>query len=186
MKKIVFILTVIVLFFVSGLGLEAQCPKDNQITKLTSNMEAFKAVQPLVFSKVVSAGAYAKKDGTKLQVCMSNADFPIDKMANDFVVPITEKSQWIAVLNFSNARNPIVAGKYTAAAGYGKPFWVYAEVKVNYGEKNTIVSLGVVEGTAEIVEITDTHVCGTFNLKNAKGDSSISGHFNMKLEKSRW
>ncbi len=186
MKKTILIVTLTVAFFFSSIGLEAGCLKDNKITKLTSTMASFKAVQPLDFSKIVSAGAYSNKAGTKLQVCMSNADFPVDKMANSFVVPIKEKSQWIAVLNFSNARKPIVAGKYSASAGYGKPFWVTAEVKVHKGEKNTIVSLGVVEGIAEIIEITDSKICGTFNLKNKKGDSGIVGEFNMKIEKSRW
>ncbi|MCP5107609.1 MAG: hypothetical protein GY950_29750, partial [bacterium] len=72
------------------------------------------------------------------------------------------------------------------AAGYGKPFWVTAEVKVHKGEKNVIVSLGVLQGSAEIVEMKGDTMCGSFSLKNKKGDSAVSGEFNVKITKSRW
>lgn len=186
MKKTILLTALVLIFFLFGTGLDAGCPKANKITKMTSGMDSFKAVQPLDFSKVTSAGALSNKAGTKLQVCLSNGMFDTAKMANSFVVPIKKKSEFIAVLNFSNARKPITVGKYSPANGYGKPFWVTAEVKVHKGEKGVIVSLGVVEGTAEIVEITETSVCGTFNVKNKKGDAVFSGEFNTKLEKSRW
>ena len=186
MKKTFFLTTLTLLLLVLNIGLEGDCPKDNKITKMTSSMDSFKAVQPLDFSKIVSTGALSNKAGTKVQVCLSNSNFTIPQMASDFVVPIKEKKQFIAVINFSNGSKPVSAGKYSPAAGYRKPFWVTAEVKVHKGEKNTIVSLGVVEGTAQIDEITADRICGSFDLKNKKGDSGISGQFNVKLEKSRW
>ncbi len=186
MKRVFFVTVLLVIFVISSIAVQAECPKANKITKMTSGMASFKAVQPLDFSKIVSAGALINKAGTKLNVCLSNANFETAKMANSFVVPITKKSEFIAVINFSNARKPIVAGDYSPAAGYGKPFWVTAEVKVHKAPKNTIVSLGVVQGTAKIIKITETNVCGVFDLKNKKGDSAIAGEFNMKLEKSKW
>lgn len=186
MKKTILLTMLTLLLFVFNIGLEGDCPKANKITKMISGMDSFKAVQPLDFSKIVSAGALANKAGTKVQVCLSNSNFTIPQLASDFVVPIKEKNQFIAVINFSNGSKPLSAGKYSPAAGYGKPFWVTAEVKVHKGEKNVILSLGVVEGTAQIVEITGDRICGSFNLKNKKGDSGISGEFNMKLEKSSW
>jgi len=186
MKKTIMITVLTLAFFLFGTGLDAGCPKTNKITAMTSGMDSFKAVQPLDFSKIISAGALSDKAGTKLQVCLSNGNFTTEQMANSFVLPIKQKSEFIAVLNFSNARQPITAGKYSPAAGYGKPFRVTAEVKVHQGEKGVIVSLGVMEGTAEILEMTDTTVCGTFNVKNKKGDSTLTGEFNTKLEKSRW
>ena len=186
MKKIILLTTVILFFFFSVSKLDAVCPKANKIAKMTSAMASYKAVQPLDFSKITSAGALADKAGTKLKVCLSNGTFGTEQMANSFVVPIKKKSEFIAVLNFSNARQPITAGKYSPAAGYGKPFWVTAEVKVYNGDKGVIVSLGVVEGTAEILEMTETTICGTFNVKNKKGDAAMAGEFNVKLEKSRW
>ena len=186
MKKTSFLIVLMFLFFSCAIGLAGECPQANKITQMTSGMESFKAVQPLDFSKITSAGALSSKAGAMLQVCLSNGDFTTKQMSSDFVVPIKEKSQFIAVINFSNGSNPVAAGKYNPAAGFKKPFWVTAEVKVHKGEKGVIVSLGVREGTAEILEITDDKVCGTFALKNKKGDSVISGEFNVKLEKSRW
>ncbi|MBN2400184.1 MAG: hypothetical protein JXI33_07570 [Candidatus Aminicenantes bacterium] len=186
MKKVILLTTLVFIFFFSVSKLDALCPKANKITKMTSSIASFRAVQPLDFSKITSAGALADKAGTKLQVCLSNGIFGTEQMANSFVVPIKKKSEFIAVLNFSNARQPITVGKYSPAAGYGKPFWVTAEVKVYNGDKGVIVSLGVVEGTAEILEMNETTLCGTFNVKNKKGDSAIAGEFNVKLERSRW
>ncbi|MCP5108621.1 MAG: hypothetical protein GY950_34870, partial [bacterium] len=80
-------------------------------------------------------------------------------------------------------------GKYSPAAGYGKPFWVTAEVKLFKGEKGVIVSLGVREGTATIIKMTEDSICGTFDVKTKAGSSlkgTLSGKFNVKMEKSRW
>jgi hypothetical protein len=186
MKKTSLIIALIFLFFSCGIGFAGECPQGNKITQMTSNMESIQAVKPLDFSKITSAGALSSKNGVNLKVCLSNGNFTTQQMASDFVVPIKEKKHFIAVINFSNGSDPVTAGKYNPAAGYKKPFWVTAEVKVYKGEKNVIVSLGVVEGTAEILEITGDRVCGMFVLKNKKGDSAISGEFNVKLEKSRW
>ena len=186
MKKSVLFTCLAVLFFLSGLGMAEDCPKANKISKMISGSKSFKAVQPLDFSKIVSAGAYSNKKGTKLQVCLSNGNFKIADMANNFVLPIKKKNEFIAVINFTNASKPIVAGEYSAAAGYEKPFWASAAAKVHKGEKGVVVSLGVVEGTATIIKMTKDSVCGRFDLKNKKGDSAISGEFNVKIEKSRW
>jgi hypothetical protein len=186
MKKLILSALITSMLFLFNTGLEAGCPEGNKITKMTSGMASYKAVLPLDYSKIVSAAAYTNKAGTKLQVCLSNGDFTPQKMASSFVVPIKKKNEFIAVLNFSNGQKPIVAGKYSPTAGYGKPFRVTAEVKVQKGEKGTIVSLGVMEGTAEILEMKGDTMCGTFDLKNKKGDSHIAGHFNVKITKSRW
>jgi hypothetical protein len=174
------------LLFWSGLVMAGDCPEGNKITQLKSNSSSFKAVEPLDFSKINSAGAYLSKNGTKVKVCLSNGNFKIAQMANDFVLPIKKKNEFIAVINFTNANKPIVPGKYSGAAGYGKPFWAFAEVKLYKGEKGVVLSLGTVEGTATIVRMTEESMCGHFDLKNKKGDSAISGEFNLKIEKSRW
>jgi hypothetical protein len=65
---------------------------------------------------------------------------------------------------------------------------VFAEVKLYKPEKGVIVSFGVKEGTAKIIEISEDKICGNFNLssKSASGfRSKISGEFNVKLEHSK-
>lgn len=186
-KKSILVL-VFVLFFFLAAGSE-DCPKGNKITKMSSDMASFKAVGPLDFSKIAAAGAMKKKDGKKVQVVLSNTNFTIKQMTSDFVLPIKKKDQFIAVIRFVNGKDKIVPGTYSAASGYGKPFWAYAEVKLHKGEKGVIVSLSVREGTATITKMTEDSICGTFDLKTKTGSKmkgAISGTFNCKMETSRW
>lgn len=190
MKKLMpFLVVFFSLFlFINPAGAD-DCPKANVITKMTSGMDSFKAVAPLDFSKIISAGAMSSKEGKKVIVCLSNGNFTTQQMSSDFVVPIKKKDEFIAVIHFSNGTDKIIPGDYSAASGYRKPFWAYAEVKLHKGEKGVIVSLGVREGTARIIKIENGMICGEFNLKTKAGiptQGAISGRFNVKLEKSRW
>jgi len=169
-------------------GTAADCPKTNVIAKMSSAMQAFKDAQPLDRSALKACGAQLSKDGKELRVCLANGDFTVEDMANSFVLPLKQKGQFILQVNFSNGAG-IVPGKYDPAAGYGKPFWATAEVKVAVGEKGTIVMLGVTEGTAEIIAMSGSMVCGRFHLKTPSGQaqpSEVAGEFNVKVERSRW
>ncbi len=164
----------------------ADCPPGNVITIMTSSMPSFKAALPLDFSSLKASGALLSKNGKELRVCLSNDVFPIAAMANGFVVPLNKKGQFILQLNFSNGADAVKPGKYDPAAGYGKPLWVFAEVKVMVGEKGTIASLGARTGTAEIIKMTETMVCGKFHLQAKAGEivnSEVAGEFNVKLTK---
>jgi hypothetical protein len=172
----------------SLLVMAADCPKANVITKMDSAMQAFRDAQPLDRSSLKTGGALLSKDGKELRVCLANGDFAVADMANSFMLPLKQKGQFILQINFSNDGG-IVPGKYDPAAGYGKPFWVTAEVKVPVGEKGTIVMLGVGEGTAEIIAMSGSLVCGRFRLKTPAGHaqpSEVAGEFNVKVERSRW
>jgi len=168
---------------------EESCPENSAITEMISSSSTVKAMEPFDFAMIKSGGALLKENGTKLGVYLSNGDFTIKQMSSSFLVPVKEKGIFITAINFTNARKAIETGTYSAAAGYGKPFWVTAEIKVAREEKGAIVSLGVREGTATIIKITETSICGTFDLKLKKKDAitnAISGQFNVPLEKSRW
>ena len=170
--------------------LASDCPSGNKIDKMDSEMPSFKDVSPLDFSKINSAGALINKSGTKLTVSLSNGkNFSNSQLTSDYVLPIKSKSVFIADIEFRNGKDKITEGTYSGSSTYGKPFWVFAEVKVLKGEKGTVVSLGIREGRAVIGKLTGDRVCGTFNLRTMKGSrikSAITGEFNVKLEKSRW
>jgi len=190
MKKTVMATAMVVLLF--GVSLDGgDCPAENKIEKMSTTMASFVAVSPLDFSQINSAGASMKKDGTKLYVCLSNMPgLTIGQLANDFVLPIKKKDEFIAQIVFSMDKlNKIKEGDYSPTAGYGKPFWVFAEVKVHKGEKGAVVSLGIREGSARIIKITEDRVCGTFDLRSKTGSnlkSEIKGTFNLKYEIARW
>jgi hypothetical protein len=187
MKKI----TLSVLFFyILILNIPGEdCPQKNVIFKLSSDMESLKKVPALDYSNIVSAGALMKKDGTDLTVCFSNGDFTIKQLANDFVLPIKKENEFIVDIEFRNGKDKVIPGIYNGSSTFGKPFWVYAEVKVPVGEAGTMVSLGIREGTATIINLTKDSVCGTFDLRtkaDSQMQSHLSGEFNVKLEHSRW
>ncbi|MCX6559507.1 MAG: hypothetical protein NTZ26_03235 [Candidatus Aminicenantes bacterium] len=167
----------------------ADCPPGNVITKMTSSMQAFKDALPLDYASLKTGGAQLSKNGKELHVCLANEVFPIAAMANSFVLPLTQKGQFILQLNFSNGADAVKPGPYNPDAGYGKPFWVSAEVKVMVGTKGTIAMLGARTGTAEIIKMSETMVCGRFHLQAKAGEivnSEVAGEFNVKLEKARY
>jgi len=178
---------------IAGMGISlsaaaVDCPKANVITKMVSAMQAFRDAQPLDRTRLKACGAQLSKDGKELRVCLANGDFAVADMANSFVLPLEQKGQFILQVNFSNGAG-IVPGKYDPAAGYGKPFWASAEIKVPLGKQGTIVMLGVGEGTAEIVAMSGSMVCGRFRLKTPAGHpqpSEVAGEFNVPMERSRW
>lgn len=172
--------------FAPGARPEGDCPGSSALAEMTSDNATFMAAQPFDLSRIKSAGALLKKNGTQLGVYLSNGEFSVEQMASSFVVPIKENGVFIVAINFSNGPDPIAPGVYSPTAGFGKPFWATAEVKVAREEKGAIVSLGVREGTAEIVRITENSVCGRFALRLLKKDGqvsgAISGEFNVPLE----
>ncbi len=177
-----FFMSLGLLCFCFSITAAADCPEKSVIKNLSSDMDSFKAVAPLDFSRLKSTGAQLRSQGKRLLVLLSNGSFSTAQMADSFVLPIRNKSEFILALNFSNGPDPISPGTYTPAAGYGKPFWVTAEVKLYKPEKGVIVSLGVVEGSAVITRLDKNRVCGSFDLKNRQGTSFASGEFNLPLE----
>jgi hypothetical protein len=166
------------------------CPGKNTITVMRTDMSSFMDVSPLDFSQIFSGGAQLSRDGTKLTVSLSNmGGLTISQLVNDFVLPIKNKHEFIADIEFRNGKDSIKPGLYKGASGYGKPFWAFAEVKLHKGEKGVVVSLGIMEGEAEIINLSGDSVCGRFNLRSRKGSnphSAFSGEFNVKLERSKW
>ena len=188
-RIIILFTTVLVVSFVAlemDIIEATSCPAGSSLTTLQSDMSSVKAVWPLNFRTLKSTGAWATRKGSRLAVCLSNGEYPISKMGSSFVSPIKNKAKFIAVIQFSNGKNPVKAGTYSPTAGYNQPFWVFAEVRVWDGKRGVTASLGIRKGTATITKITDTNVCGTFNLSNKSGSNKIAGRFNVPLEKSRW
>lgn len=189
MRRILFLISIILFLFVYSIA-NGDCPEKNIVEKMTTTMTSFKAVSPLDHNIIRSGGAQLNKAGTKLTVSLSNMEgVSISKLANDFVLPITKKDQFIVDIEFRNAKKEIISGTYKGSSGYGKSFWAFAEVKLHKGVKGVVVSLGIREGEAVITKMDNNMICGKFNLMSKKGstqNSYLSGEFNVKLERSRW
>ncbi|MBU1568166.1 MAG: hypothetical protein KJ630_21400 [Proteobacteria bacterium] len=163
----------------------AAIPEGNSIKTLScTDMKPFQDVSPLNFGTIRSAGAQRSKDGKKIEVFLSNGDFTVAQMANDMVLPLKNKEDFILVLTFLNGPNPVIDGAYSPKAGYGKPFWSYVAVRVLSSPKGNTVSFGVNDGESTITGVSADKISGTFKVlrKNgAKVMAEASGAFNVPL-----
>lgn len=163
----------------------AAAPADNAVTAMTClDNPAFQEVQPLDFSKIVSAGALSSRGGQKIEVFLSNGSFTVDQMANEYVLPLKNKKEFILVVTFLNANQPVVDGTYSPKAGYGKPFWCYAGVRVLSGPNGTNASFSVNEGQAVLAGVKTGKISGTFDLIRKNGAAvaaRAAGKFNVPL-----
>jgi hypothetical protein len=177
--------------FVSSIPVAAEnCPQTNLIqSMICTDMPAYKEVSPLVYTQIRSAGAMRSKDGKKIEVFLSNGNFSVEQMANGYVLPLKNKKEFILVIAFLNGNNPVAAGTYSPAAGYGKPFWSFAEVRVLSGPQGTNVSFGVREGSARIIEMKPDRICGTFQMQRkhlGQVAAAVSGQFATQLQESKY
>ncbi len=168
----------------------AEAPAGNSIKMLSNSFgPGFKDVEPLDFKSIRSAAALRSKDGKQVAVFLSNGNFTVDQMANEYVLPLKSKKEFILVLTFHNGTNPAVDGTYSPKAGYGKPFWSSVVVRILSGPKGTNASLGANEGTCTIKGISGGRVTGSFQVKTRNGDkvmAEATGTFDAPLTTSKY
>ncbi|MBK8598960.1 MAG: hypothetical protein IPN83_26025 [Holophagales bacterium] len=168
----------------------AEAPAGSSIKVLSNGFDpGFKEVSPLDLRSIRSAAALRSKDGKQVQVFLSNGDFTADQMANEYVLPLKSKKEFILVLTFHNGTNPAVDGTYSPKAGYGKPFWSSVVVRILSGPKGTNASLGANEGTCTIKGISGGRVTGSFQVKTRNGDkvmAEAAGTFDAPLTTSKY
>jgi len=166
--------------FMSDAFATGKCPAQSTVSAITSTDPEFKAAGPLALATIRSAKALAKEGGNRLTVFLSNGVFTAAQMDNDMVLPIKKRGEAVVVLKFMNGSNKIAVGDYKPTAGWGKPFFVWADVMVlgskPAGAVITFVAGGSGDkGTATIVEMTDKQVCGTFDITGGLG--RVAGSF---------
>jgi hypothetical protein len=168
----------------------AEAPAGNSIKVLSNSYDpGFKDVSPLDLKSIRSAAALRSKDGKQIQVFLSNGDFTADQMANEYVLPLKNKKEFILVLTFHNGPNPAVNGTYSPKAGYGKPFWSSVVVRILSGPKGTNASLGANEGTCTLTGISGERVTGSFQVKSRNGNKVMAeavGTFDAPLATSEY
>lgn len=189
--KIGIVLGLACFIFLSSIPAAAEnCPQTNLIqSMLCTDASPFQEVSPLVFGQIRSAGAMRSKDGKKVEIFLSNGNFSVEQMSNGYVLPLKNKKEFILVITFLNGSNPVAAGTYSPSAGYGKPFWSFAEVRVLSGPQGTNVSFGVREGSARIIEVKPDRICGTFQMQRkhlGQVAAAVSGRFATQLQESKY
>jgi len=152
----------------------ANCPTATAVTKLTSTDAS--VVEGGPFDVTTFTYAKAKWEGNKLNVYISNEDFPVSKFgALDSPVKGAEKGTGVLQLVMSNGTEKADVAPYNPAAGYGQPHWVTAEMLVPVGPTATDALLSMSSGSAEVVAMDSTKVCGTFDMTG--NNSSAAGTF---------
>jgi hypothetical protein len=172
--------------FPSNLLAADKCPTLSTISAITSTDAEFKAAGPLALATIKSAKAMVKEGGSRLSVYLSNGVFTAAQMDNDMVLPIKKKGEAVVILKFMNGPTKIAAGAYKPTSGWGNPLFVSADVMVlgtkPAGTVITFVAGGSSDkGTATIVEMTATQVCGTFDITGGLG--RVAGSFVATIEK---
>ncbi|HBB37630.1 MAG TPA: hypothetical protein DEP63_02125 [Candidatus Magasanikbacteria bacterium] len=148
-------------------GSFADCPAATELTSLESTDTSVVEGGPFVASTFTFAKA--KVVSGKLNVYIANEDYAVSKFGGlDSPVKGAEKGTGVLQLVFSNGAEEVGVGTYDPASGYGQPNWVTAEMHVPVGPTATDALLSMNSGSAEVVAMDDSKVCGTFDLTGAK------------------
>ncbi len=179
-KFAIWLVGVLLLAWFPGTTVGESCPSVSKISEMTSSLPGFKEAGPYDLKKIKSVRAFAIDGGKRIKLCLSNMDLKsylsLDALAAQ--AP-KKKGDFALIVQFNNGKDPVVAGKYSPKAGYGKPFWVTAEILTSAGKAGTFVSIGAQDGTAEIFEIKGNKMCGKFALSGPVGKAS--GVFNAEV-----
>ena len=155
-------------------GSFADCPSATELATLTSTDAS--VVEGGPFDTTSFTFAKAKWEGNKLNVYISNEDYAVSKFgALDSPVKGADKGTGVLQIRFSNGTEKADVASYNPAAGYGQPHWVTAEMLVPVGPTATDALLSMSSGSAEVVAMDDTKVCGTFDMTG--NNSAATGAF---------
>lgn len=146
----------------------ADCPKATAVEKLSRN-PYHKPVSPVDPKSLTKAKA--TKSAFGITVFLTNAEFDAAAAAKRLdTSPVKGKGQVSLAITFMNASKPVVAGEYAVRANV----WDAMNVRGDLGfgkDDGTPVAYGLSlkSGKATLVEVSDTRVCGTFDVVGSDG-----------------
>ena len=152
----------------------ADCPETTTVDRLSGN-PAYKAVTPVDLRALTKAKA--TKSAFGLTVFVTNAEFDVRAAASRLdTSPVEGKGQVSLAITFMNASKPVVAGEYAVRANVWDPMNVRGDLGFGKDDGTPVAyGLGLKSGQARLVEVTDTRVCGTFDV--AGRDGPFKGSF---------
>lgn len=84
--------------------------------------------------------------------------------------PVKKKGQVSLAITFMNASKPVVAGEYAVRANVWDPMNVRGDLGFGKDDGTPVLyGLGLKSGKATLVEVTETRVCGTFDVVGQDG-----------------
>lgn len=165
---------VVSLAFVLGIVLAApgapaaDCPKATTVEKLSRN-PYHKPVAPFDLKSL--SKAKATKSAFGLTVFLTNADFDVAAAAKRLdASPVKGKGRVSLAITFMNASKPVAAGEYAVKPNVFDPMNVRGDLGFGKDDGTPVAyGLSLKSGKATLVEVSDTRVCGTFDLVGADG-----------------
>ena len=145
----------------------ADCPKATVVEKLSKN-STYK-IAPWDLKALTKAKA--TKSAFGITVFLSNADFDVKAAANTLSTsPVKGKGQVSLAITFMNASKPVVAGEYAVRANVWDPMNVRGDLGFGKDDGTPVAyGLSLKSGKATLAEVSDTRVCGTFDVVGSDG-----------------
>jgi hypothetical protein len=157
----------LVLLLAAGPAAGADCPKATAVEKVSKNS----AYKTAAWDLKTLAKAKATKSAFGITVFLSNADFDVKAAANALSTsPVKGKGQVSLAITFMNASKPVAAGEYAVRANVFDAMNVRGDLGFGKDDGTPVAyGLGLKSGKATLVEVSDTRVCGTFDLTGPDG-----------------
>jgi hypothetical protein len=146
----------------------AECPKGTVVEKLSKNT-GIKPVAPFDLKGLTKARA--TKSAFGITVFITNADFDVKAAARTLdTSPVKGKGQVSLAITFMNASKPIASGEYAVRANVFDPMNVRGDLGLGKDDGTPFAyGLSLKSGKATLVEVSDTRVCGTFDVLGSDG-----------------
>lgn len=156
-----------------------ECPTATAISELRTSIDISES-GPYDWKSFTIAKAKRSDDGKKIQIFISNQDYPLKKMGG-LMTPVKEKGDAILVFNLYGGDKNATIGEFQPGK-YKDPNTVLSEVQISKGEKGAMVGLGIREGVVRIIDLPDGKICGDFEVNSKNKKSFASGSFIATFE----
>lgn len=150
----------------------AECPAGTTLTALDSSKD-LSAVGPFDLGKFTEAIAESAETGGEVTVYLSNKLRSVERY-NALPSPVEEKGGAYLKLRFTSKDSPVTAMAFREKQ-HTEDETVYLGVSLFVKDLSIGVDLG--ESKAEILAVTDSHVCGTFALHGKHEFDGRKTHF---------
>ncbi len=155
----------------------ADCPPTSKIVMLKVTSPGFSEAGPYDPGKIKPGKVFVLDGGKRIKVCLASFDLKNYLSVDVLGAQKPKPCDFVLILDLSNGPIPVVPGTYSPKAGYGKPYWATAEVLTGAGKAGTFFSIGASAGTVELLELSSSKACGTFDLTGAAG--RVQGQFTI-------
>lgn len=163
------------LFLIAGVSSPAECPEATHLSKLSSGGEYDRAGP---FDSGSVTRAVATRSAFGMTVFLSNAAFDARAAAARLTVsPVTGKGELVVAITYMSGdkSTPFEVGDYERGENVWDPMNIRADLGFGRGSDGFMYGFTTRKGTGSIVAVSDSQVCGTFDME--AGNGAVAGEF---------